>query len=158
MANPQDSPNAADPGTPVLVSACLLGRACRYDGKSKLDADLERELGEQGQRAVAFCPEERGGLPTPRPKAWIADKNAAAVWAGEAEMVSIEGHQVTREFKAGAELALQECQENAIDTAYLKERSPSCGVANTYVGNELIEGPGVTAYWLAKHGIKTLGR
>ncbi|MCP5020740.1 MAG: DUF523 domain-containing protein, partial [bacterium] len=121
MANPQDSPDATDSGTPVLVSACLLGQACRHDGKGKLDAGLEQELSEQGLRAIALCPEERGGLATPRPKAWIADKNAAAVWAGEAEIVSVEGRQVTGEFKAGAELALQECRRHAIYTAYLKE-------------------------------------
>ncbi len=158
MGNPKDSPDATDSGTPVLVSACLLGQACRYDGKGKLDAGLGQELSEQGLRAIAFCPEERGGLATPRPKAWIADSNAAAVWAGEAEIVGVGGRQVTSEFKAGAELALQECRRHAIDTAYLKERSPSCGVANTHVRNELTTGPGVTAFWLAKHGIKTLGR
>ncbi len=158
MADPESSCDPPERGTPVLVSACLLGRACRYDGKSKLDSELEHELTENGLRPIPFCPEEQGGLPTPRAKAWIDNMDAAAVWAGKAELVSIEGLQVTREFKTGAELALKKCREQGIDTAFLKERSPSCGVANTYVGNELIEGPGVTAYWLAKHGIKTLGR
>ena len=64
---------------PVLVSACLLGEECRYDGAHNRDAALARTLTERGERAVPFCPEEHGGLGTPRPPAWIESRDAAAV-------------------------------------------------------------------------------
>ncbi|MCA9002918.1 MAG: DUF523 domain-containing protein, partial [Planctomycetes bacterium] len=86
----------------VLVSACLLGQACRYDGRSKHDGDLEAELRERGLVAVPFCPEERGGLPTPRPKAWIESQGAGAVWDGKDRVVTQSGADVTEEFRRGA--------------------------------------------------------
>ncbi len=159
MAVPSDSPN--DPTrttTPVLVSACLLGQPCRYDGKSKLDSGLEEELRSKNQHAVAFCPEESGGLATPRSKAWIGSKNAAAVWAGDAELVTENGGHVTAEFKRGAQLALEQCSQRGITTAYMKERSPSCGVRQTHVDGQLVEGPGDTSALLAQNGIHTCGR
>jgi len=66
---------------PVLVSACLIGRYCRYDGRTNRDSVLERELAAAGERAVPFCPEEEGGLATPRPPAWIERESAEAVIA-----------------------------------------------------------------------------
>ncbi len=157
MANQQKSSEVPRPGTPVLVSACLLGQACRYDGKSKLDSGLEKELEDHGLRAVPFCPEEMGGLPTPRPKSWIAAGDSASVWTDEAEVVTEEGLDVTREFKSGARLALEECVKHGITRAYLKERSPSCGVKNTHVDGRLVAGPGVTAALLLKNGIRLRG-
>ncbi|MFT4649186.1 MAG: hypothetical protein ACI87O_001593 [Planctomycetota bacterium] len=158
MPEPCETKSSHTPRTPVLVSACLLGQPCRYDGKGKHDADLEKELQERGMQAISFCPEERGGLATPRPKAWIESQDAAAVWTGAAEIVSEQGQNVTAEFKAGARLALEECQKNSISSAFLKERSPSCGVAFTHVQGTLVEGPGLTTFLLAKNGISVHGR
>ena len=62
---------------PVLVSACLLGRACRYDGRHNADRALRHEIEASGLRAVPFCPEEHGGLATPRPSAWIEASRAS---------------------------------------------------------------------------------
>ena len=144
-------------GRPVLVSACLLGRRCRYDGRHNDDAELARELESDGLTAVPFCPEERGGLGTPRPPAWIGSVGADAVLDGRARMVTDAGRDVTDEFLAGARGALDTCRQHGIARAYLKERSPSCGVRRTHVAGELVDGPGVTAATLARAGIEVVG-
>lgn len=142
---------------PVLVSACLLGKRCRYDGRHNADGVLQRELERRGEHAVPFCPEEAGGLGTPRPAAWIEGRDAGAVIDGEDRVVTDSGADVTAQFRAGAEGALAECRVHGIERAYLKERSPSCGVRNTHVGGELVEGPGVTAELLARNGVSVEG-
>lgn len=142
---------------PVLVSACLLGRSCRYDGRHNHDLALEEELAARGEVAVPFCPEEHGQLGTPRPPAWIEARSADAVLAGKDRVVTESGRDVTGEFRAGAEGALSLCQQAGIRRAYLKERSPSCGVASTHVGNTVTPGPGVTAALLASQGVETIG-
>jgi uncharacterized protein YbbK (DUF523 family) len=146
----------SDPGKPVLVSACLLGRSCRYDGSHNRDGALERELAARGLRPVPFCPEEAGGLGTPRPAAWL-ERGAEAVLAGEARVVTEAGRDVTAGFVAGARAALAACQEQGIDQAFLKERSPSCGTRHTHVAGELVAGPGVTAALLRSRGIAVEG-
>lgn len=145
------------PRKPVLVSACLLGRACRYDGNDKRDFALERELGAAGLEPVPFCPEEAGGLPTPRAAAWIADKSAAAVVDGEDHMISAEGTDVTQAYLSGARGAVELCRERGIERAYLKERSPSCGVCRTHIAGRCVDGPGVTAEVLRRAGIAIEG-
>lgn len=142
---------------PVLVSACLLGRTCRYDGRHNQDAVLARELEERGEVARPFCPEERGGLPTPRPPAWIERQSAGAVLDGRDRVVTDAGRDVTEEFVAGARAALEACRAEGIRKAYLKERSPSCGVCNTHVGDALAQGRGVTAELLTRAGIEVEG-
>jgi uncharacterized protein YbbK (DUF523 family) len=140
---------------PVLVSACLLGRECRYDGRENRDGPLLRELAAQGYRAVPFCPEEQGGLGTPRPPAWIEREGAEAVLDGRARVVTDAGADVTDGFVAGARGALAACRAHGIRRAFLKERSPSCGTCNTHVAEKLVPGPGVTAALLQRHGIAT---
>lgn len=142
---------------PVLVSACLLGRECRYDGAHNADSRLTRALEERGERAVPFCPEEHGGLGTPRPPAWIESKDAEAVLAGEARVVTHEGLDVTANFIEGARGALAACTESGAKRAYLKERSPSCGACSTHVAGALTEGPGVTTALLQSAGIEVEG-
>ena len=107
---------------------------------------------------MPFCPEEHGQLGTPRPPAWIEAKSAAAVLDGEDRVVTDGGRDVTAEFLAGARGALDTCQQHGIRRAYLKERSPSCGVANTHVRDTVVEGPGVTTELLNRHGIETESR
>lgn len=139
---------------PVLVSACLLGRECRYDGSQNRDQALERELASEGCEAVPFCPEEHGGLGTPRPPAWIEARGAEAVIDGEDRVVTESGKDVTKAFLNGARGALEACRLHGIRIAYLKERSPSCGVCRTHVGGAVVDGPGVTAALLAREGIE----
>jgi uncharacterized protein YbbK (DUF523 family) len=146
----------SDPRLPVLVSACLLGRACRYDGRHNRVSALERELDAQGERAVPFCPEEHGGLGTPRPAAWL-EASAADVLDGRARVVTDAGVDVTPQFRAGAEGALAACRAHGIAKAYLKERSPSCGCRNTHVAGALVAGPGITAELLARNGVRVTG-
>lgn len=142
---------------PVLVSACLLGCECRYDGRHNRDGVLEEELRNKGEEAVPYCPEESGGLSTPRPPAWIESRNAEAVIDGKDRVVTVEGDDVSEAFLRGARGALDTCRKHEITRAYLKERSPSCGVANTHVDAIAVPGPGVTAALLAREGIEVIG-
>ncbi|MAG62417.1 purine-nucleoside phosphorylase, partial [Candidatus Woesearchaeota archaeon] len=90
---------------PVLVSACLLGRACRYDGGDCLRPILVERLAAAGCRPVPFCPEESGGLGTPRPAAWIERGDAEQVLEGQAVVVTHEGEECTDAFRSGADQA-----------------------------------------------------
>ena len=131
----------------VLISKCLAGFNCRYDGGNNLVAEI-RQLVEDGL-AVTACPEQLGGLPTPRiPSERVGNR-----------VVNREGADVTAEFKAGAEAALRIALENGCRTAILKSRSPSCGKGCIYNGlftGELVPGNGVTADLLLQHGIEVL--
>jgi len=140
----------------VLVSACLLGQRCRYDGGTCTDQVLQRDLEERGLEPVAFCPEESGGLSTPRPSAWLT-ASAEQILAGHGKLVTNAGRDVTAEFRAGAQSALELCQREQITRAFLKERSPSCGCQSTYVDGELTSGPGLTTATLRQAGVECLG-
>ena len=128
----------------ILISACLLGIACRYDGESK-NYDLGK-LAEQ-YNLVPFCPEIYGGLPTPRIPSEIAGDR----------IVNKEGEDVTAQYRKGAEEALRLCKILDIKKAVLKEKSPSCGKGRVYDGSftrSLIHGDGVTVKLLKEHGIE----
>lgn len=134
----------------ILVSACLLGTPCRYDGTGKLEPALER-LRTQGHTLVPVCPEVLGGLPTPRPP---AERQS------DGQVVTREGVDVTAEYRAGAERALELARAHGCTLAVLKERSPSCGRGQIYDGTfsrALIPGSGVTAQLLEEHGISVYG-
>ena len=146
-----------EPERPVLVSACLLGQPCRYDGRHSRDLVLEEELALHGMVAVPFCPEEHGQLGTPRPAAWIEDQEASAVVDGKARVVDEHGQDVTPNFLSGAEGAADLCAELGIRHAFLKERSPSCGVGKTHVGGALVDGPGITTVALKRAGVTCKG-
>lgn len=137
----------------ALVSACLLGRSCRYDGSHNRDRTLESELALRGLTAVPFCPEEHAGLGTPRDPAWIESGGAAAVLDGSARVVTENGRDVTQAFLSGARGALELCRDRGLARAFLKERSPSCGVRATHVAGELAAGRGITAELLARSGV-----
>lgn len=142
---------------PVLVSACLLGRECRFDGRHNRDSKLEAELEARGEVAVPFCPEEHGELGTPRPAASIEAEGASRVLDGTKRVLTDAGVDVTQAFLRGALGALETCQRFGIQRAYLKERSPSCGVCQTHAAGKLIDGPGVTALVLQREGIACSG-
>lgn len=113
----------------VLVSACLLGQAVRYDGGAKPCPHplLKRWLAEG--RIVPFCPEMAGGLGVPRPPAECIGGDGEAVRRGEARIVDVHGNDVTSAFRAGADAALALCRKEGVVLAVLKEDSPSCGSA-----------------------------
>ena len=132
----------------ILVSACLLGCACRYDGRSK-GHPLAQELARRGL-AVPVCPEQLGGLATPR----------APSEQREGRVVSAAGDDVTAQYRRGAEETLRLARLYGCTAAVLKERSPSCGCGRIYDGTftgTLTDGDGVTAALLKENGIKVYG-
>ncbi|HHT26682.1 MAG TPA: DUF523 domain-containing protein [Firmicutes bacterium] len=134
----------------VLVSACLVGCRCRYDGEHA-HAQLPQNV-----ELVPVCPEVAGGLPIPRDPAEIIGGTGNDVLAGRARVCTRAGRDVTAQFKRGAEHALRICREEGIIRAILKRRSPSCGATQVYDGTfsgRLIAGAGVTAALLLQHGI-----
>ncbi|WP_255467410.1 DUF523 domain-containing protein [Raoultibacter phocaeensis] len=132
----------------VLVSACLLGEPCRYDGRAcacegigALSAAVE---------IVAVCPEVAGGLPIPREPAELSRGRAT----------TRSGVDVTEAYRRGAAEAVRLACERGCRFAVLKERSPSCGYGEVYDGTFagiLVEGDGIAAAQLAKAGIEVFG-
>jgi uncharacterized protein YbbK (DUF523 family) len=140
----------------VLVSSCLLGRNCRYDGGDRLNPPLVDALEDEGVEIVAFCPEEAAGLGTPRPAAHIAGGDGDAVLDGLARVVTDAGEDRTEAFLDGARRALARARETGCNVAYLKEKSPSCGCALVHTDKGLVRGCGVTAALLRRNGIATI--
>ncbi|MGQ9533033.1 MAG: DUF523 domain-containing protein [Desulfotomaculales bacterium] len=142
-------------GYRFLVSACLAGHPCAYDGRARthpLAARLVRE-----GRAIPVCPEVLGGRPTPRPPAEIRNGAGHEVLAGRARVVDSTGADVTAAFLRGARATLAIARRHGITTAILKSRSPSCGCGLIYDGTftgELRAGHGVTAALLLDHGLR----
>ncbi|MFT8315536.1 MAG: DUF523 domain-containing protein [Clostridium sp.] len=135
-----------------LVSACLAGVNCRYDGKNS-ENKIVAELVKQG-KAIPVCPEQLGGLPTPRASCEIVmDKK------GNIKILTKEEKDCTNEFAKGAEETLKIAKSNGIKKAILKSKSPSCGCGFIYDGTfsgKLIEGKGITAELLMENGIEVL--
>lgn len=132
----------------ILVSACLLGVECRYNGKGELKKDIEMLLKEH--ELIPVCPEQLGGLATPRDPAEIQDN----------KIITKTGVDVTKEYLKGAEEVLKLAKLYNCSTAILKERSPSCGYGKIYDGTFskiLIDGNGAAADLLIKNGIKVTG-
>ena len=133
----------------ILVSACLLGAACRYDGRS-VPCPALVEAARRGARLIPFCPEVYGGLPTPR---------EPAERVGDA-VINRAGADVTAQYRRGAEEALRLCRLFGCERAILKEKSPSCGCGRVYDGTftgTLTGGDGVTAALLKANGIEVTG-
>ena len=110
-------------------------------------------------RAVLVCPEEDGGLGTPRPPAEIVGGDGADVLEGRARVMTRGGRDVTAEYVAGARIALDAARAAGAETAILKARSPSCGKGSIYDGSftrTVKDGDGVTAALLKAHGIQVL--
>lgn len=128
-----------------LVSACLTGLCTRYDGLSKPStACLERLA---GRSWLPICPEQLGGLPTPRTAADLVGGDGYDVLEGRASVIDRQGREVTGQFVRGARQCLAIAQAQKIYTALLKARSPSCG---------LTPNVGVTAALLQTNGIKVI--
>jgi uncharacterized protein YbbK (DUF523 family) len=128
----------------LLVSACLAGRVCRYDGRC-FETEFQQifERIEATGRLIAVCPEVLGGLPTPRESSEILGHI----------VITRSGTDLTSRFKAGALQALQEIGNRPLAAAVLKSRSPSCGCRTIYDGtftSEVIEGSGIFADMLRK--------
>ena len=128
----------------LLVSACLLGVCCRYDGASRPDENILALRGEH--TLIPVCPEQLGGLPTPR---CPCERRGGKV-------VSREGDDRTAAYERGAQEALKLCRLFGCEAAVLKARSPSCGSGRIYDGTfsgTLTDSDGVTAELLRREGI-----
>ena len=131
----------------ILVSACLLGKNCKYNGSNNLNQGVLGFI--EGHEVIGVCPEQLGGLSTPRLPAEIVD----------GVVTNKEGVSVDNEFRKGAQEALAVALENKVDLAILQSRSPSCGVKEIYNGSfsgKKIKGQGVFAKLLSARGIKVL--
>ena len=129
----------------MIVSACLAGFPCRYDGKARPCAQVV-ELVRAG-KAIPVCPEQLGGLSTPR--------TSCEIWDGR--VVDAEGYDRTEAFRRGARAVLRIAQTYGATEALLQSRSPSCGSGRIYDGSftkTLTAGDGVTARLLKENGIQ----
>jgi len=131
----------------ILISACLAGVNCKYDDGNNLHPEILK-LVESGA-AILICPEQMGGLPTPRLASEIIGEN----------VFNTAGEDVTAQFTKGAQETLRIAKLYGITKAILKERSPSCGVHYIYDGtfsSKKIKGSGFTCRLLKANGIKIL--
>jgi uncharacterized protein YbbK (DUF523 family) len=129
----------------IIVSGCLAGLNCRYDGSSKPDSNIIRMV--RRKEAIAVCPEQLGGLPTPRP----------AAEQSEGKIVTKDGKDVTSEFYDGAYKALKIALDLGCKKAILKSKSPSCGCGLIYDGTftgRLITGDGIYARMLKENNLE----
>lgn len=132
----------------ILVSACLLGVCCRYNGGGEAESSIVELM--QEHELIPVCPEIMGGLPTPR---------TPAERIGE-QVITKDGQDVTEAYQRGAAETLKLARRYDCTRAILKERSPSCGSGRIYDGTfsgKQINGYGVTAELLEKNGIQTAG-
>ncbi len=128
-----------------LVSGCLIGLCTRYDGCSKPNNDCLKLL--KNVDYIPVCPEQLGGLPTPRTAADLTGGNGRDVLKGQATVIDRDGVDVSSQFINGAEAVLRIAQLQDIKLAMLKAKSPSCG---------LTPAVGVTAALLLEHGIEII--
>lgn len=140
-----------------VISACLVGVNCKYNGGNNLDPRCKQLLNKYDVKLI--CPEQAGGLPCPRPPAEIVGMGGGiGIWNGTARVIDANGQDVTEEFKQGALACLEviKCQPN-IEAVILKSRSPSCGVGSIYDGSfsrKTVAGDGVAAALFRQHGYK----
>ncbi len=140
---------------PVVVSACLLGLKTRYDGGGALSPEAVNLL--KGMLPVPACPEQFGGLSTPRPRAEITTGDGSDVLDGRSRVADENGRDVTGLFLRGAEAILSIARLSGAKKAYLKEKSPSCGVSIICRGSACIPGSGVAAALLKREGLEVKG-
>ena len=131
----------------IAVSACLLGENCKYNGGNNYSEKLIEYI--KGHEVISICPEVLGGLSIPRETAEIVNGIVS----------NKDGTSVDKEFRKGAEIALEIVKEQQADLVILQSRSPSCGVNTIYDGSfsgKIIPGQGVFANILQENGIKII--
>jgi len=138
----------------VLVSACLLGVNCRYDGTNKRDEHVLSWL--RNKTAIPVCPEALSGLGFPRLAAEIEKGDGFTVLSGKSGVFLKDGTDVTRAFLAGARESLKLARLSNARVAVLKDRSPSCGVNHIYLRGKKARGAGVLAALLVREGFTVL--
>lgn len=131
----------------VMVSGCLLGENCKYNGGNNFSEKVAEYI--KGYEMISVCPECLGGLPTPRVPAEIVN----------GVVTNKEGVIVDEEFRKGAEIALELAKKEKIDLAILQSRSPSCGTKQIYDGTfsgKRVDGQGVFAKLLSENGFRMI--
>ncbi|ABW19375.1 DUF523 domain-containing protein [Alkaliphilus oremlandii] len=139
----------------VLISGCLIGVNCKYNGKHNLREEILTHF--NGENLAPICPEQLGGLTTPRLPAEIQGGDGKDVLHGRAKVVRSDGVDVTEEFIKGANETLKIAKSLGITKAILKAKSPSCGAGKIYDGSFsdiIIDGDGVTTALLKENGIE----
>ena len=129
----------------IMVSACLVGENCKYNGGSNRNEKVLQMMSEH--EVITVCPEQMGGLPTPRVPSEV--KNGI--------VTARNGRNVDREFRAAAAKCLEIALREQPDLIVLQSRSPSCGVKQRYDGSftgKLVDAPGVTAKLLMENGFR----
>ena len=131
----------------VLVSACLLGKNCKYNGGNNLSENVIKFV--EGKEVIAVCPEELAGLGTPRvPIEIVGDK-----------IISRDGEDKTESLRLATQKILSDLKDEEIECAILKSRSPTCGVKEVYDGTfsgVLVSGMGTLAKALADAGYRVI--
>lgn len=138
----------------IITSACLLGFNCRYDGRSRPDElllppPLNRIL-------IPVCPEQMGGLPTPRVRSEIEGGDGFDVLEGKAQVITATGEDVTGNFLKGAEEVLRFMKLTGSSVAILTDKSPSCGVEHIKKNGVTVPGSGVTSALIMKNGFEVI--
>lgn len=138
----------------LIISACLVGINCRYDGSNQLNPKILKAL--TNKRFIPLCPEQLGGLPTPREPAQIESGDGFSVLDSNSKVIDLKGKDVTREFIKGAWEALKIARLVKAKKAILKDKSPSCGTNFILRENKIKEGRGVLTALLFKEGIEVI--
>ena len=141
-----------------LISACLLGIKCAWSGDERYQDERAFELARR-ESLVPVCPEQLGGLATPRPPQGIQGGGGAGVLDGKCRVLNQDGIDVTGEFISGAEETLKIALKLSIREFIGKARSPSCGCGQVYDGSfseKLVSGDGVTTALLKRNGIRVI--
>jgi len=137
----------------ILVSSCLLGLKTRYDGTDNHCQQVIDYLKDNQLTPIPICPEQLGGLPTPRPKCWFSQGDGRDVLDANGCLIDELGKDVGDIFLRGAHETLKIAQLSGCNQAILQQRSPSCGADNIYLNETLVAGIGVTTALLRKNGI-----
>ncbi len=153
--------NCEDELKKILISACLLGRVVRYDGKALPVSDKILKAWIRQGRTVAVCPEVMAGMDVPRTPAELIHGDGDDVLDGKAIVADRSGNDLTDDFLLGARKALDLCRLHHIDVAVLSEASPSCGSARIHDGSfsgRKAAGMGVTTALLRRSGIRVFNQ
>jgi uncharacterized protein YbbK (DUF523 family) len=136
---------------PILISSCLLGIECRYDGSHSRAEEIIQKA--QEIQFIPICPEQLGGLSTPRSPSYIVKGDGKGVLSGHARVINSLGKDVTEAFMKGARESLKLAQLTGATKAIVKDKSPSCGLNTPYCDTDTGYGLGVTAALLLNAGI-----
>ncbi len=141
----------------LLISACLAGIHCKYNHDNNYNNKIIQVIKEKP--SIILCPEQLGGMSTPRPPAEIVGGDGKDVLRGKAKVINVEGEDVTNFFILGAKEVLEIVRLYGIKKAILKSGSPSCGCGEIYDGSfsgKKVIGDGVTTALLKRNGIEVV--